>query len=157
MPTRLLYTRRPDDVRAAFAGQGLQVHSVIFDPVETKELGTNVALVRLQPLALPWTLTEDELSRPCLAEAAAAAYALDHSDGTQKADGNIPAVPVRTPPDGRKTGDVLQFAHFLATRLMSRKFTLLDKHVTLDAPSLNVTVYMVSTMACAPAEHCISL
>ncbi len=51
----------PEEVQAAFEAAGVTVHSVVYD---VPERGRNVALLRLPPPALPWTLSKQQLMAP---------------------------------------------------------------------------------------------
>lgn len=57
----------------------MKVKSVVFDAEEKREPETQVALVRLPPLPLPWKLSEEELAKPVLAE-------LEHPEPAKPAD-----------------------------------------------------------------------
>jgi len=50
--------------------------------------------------------------------------------------------PAKPLPDGRKEGDVFTFAHFVATRLMQRRLAVGEKAVALDAPMLDLTLFL---------------
>lgn len=178
-----------EEVQQALEAHGVKVHSVVFDPQETQEFGGIVALVRLPPLPLSWTLTPEELEHPYLpelekplaapapaaedkpaaaaaeagaagadvgaagqqegaapapaeggADAAAAPAAAAPSNGVVVVPPKAPAKPIALP-DGRKTGDVFQFAAYVAQRLMLRKLQIAEQQVVVDAPSLLVCVY----------------
>eukprot|EP00195_Chlamydomonas_chlamydogama_P017919 CAMPEP_0202896070 /NCGR_PEP_ID=MMETSP1392-20130828/5135_1 /ASSEMBLY_ACC=CAM_ASM_000868 /TAXON_ID=225041 /ORGANISM="Chlamydomonas chlamydogama, Strain SAG 11-48b" /LENGTH=882 /DNA_ID=CAMNT_0049581299 /DNA_START=95 /DNA_END=2743 /DNA_ORIENTATION=+ len=54
-----------DDVKQLLESVGAPVRSIVFDESEKKD-GKQAAIVRLQPMPLPWTLTEEDLAVPLL-------------------------------------------------------------------------------------------